>query len=228
MSQFDSLDHYPFCLQSYLTPKMGTEESIFGISMEHHFPNLHQSCMHWYNIGILFNLVFGTDPSIGIIFSVVASFVLVFVVITFSLFWLAFRYNIIYVSMSRDETDGLLYPTALNQLFTRIYTIELCIIGLFFLVREENGTYACIGQRTIMIFVTVLTAIFQILVNRKFGPLFHFLPFQKRNPRHQTNFKAANNIRQMPNALDKFLRKSIFNMMKKIKRYAPSCGSFKF
>ena len=95
--------------------------------------------------------------------------------------------------------------------------MALCIIGLFFLVREENGIYACIGQRTIMIFVTVLTAIFQILVNQKFGPFFHFLPFQKRNPRHQTNVKAANKTRQMPNALDKLLHKSMFNMTKKSK-----------
>lgn len=158
---------------------MGTKESIFGISMEHHFPILHQSCMHWYSIDVLFNLVFETDLSTGIIFSIVAPFVLVFVVITFSLFWLAFRYNIIYVSVSRDETDGLFYSTALNQLFTGIYTMALCIIGLFFLVREENEAYACIGQGTIMIFVTVFTAIFQILVNQKFGPLFHFCHFKR-------------------------------------------------
>lgn len=55
------------------------------------------------------------------------------------------------------------------------------MIGLFFLVRDADddgnavGT-PCKGQAIIMIVVLVFTAIFQILLNRAFAPLFRYLP----------------------------------------------------
>lgn len=87
----------------------------------------------------------------------------------------------------------------------------------FFFVSEKNETYVCIEQKTIMIFVTILTTIFQILMNRKFELLFHFLLFQKKNLCHQTNIKITNNIRQMLNVLNKTFRKNMFNSTKKQK-----------
>lgn len=107
----------------------------------------------------------------GIIYSVIAPLILVFVIVAFSMFWFAFRYNILYVTVSWIDTGGLLYPTALNQLFTGIYVLELCLIGLFFLARNEDESFACLGQAVIMIIAFVLTCSFQILVNRTFTTL---------------------------------------------------------
>lgn len=111
---------------------------------------------------------------------------MVFNIITFSLFWLVYRYNTLYVTKFRFDTGGLLYPKALNQLFVGIYFMELVLIGLFLLVRntrDENGyqtpvgnSTPCKGQAIIMIIVLVFTVIYQFLLNSAFGPLIRYLP----------------------------------------------------
>ena len=92
------------------------------------------------------------------------------------MYWLVFRYNTLYVMLSENDTGGLLYPTALNQLFTGIYVLEIYLIGLFLLVRDDNQAWCCIGQAVVMILMTMLTIGFQILVNNAFGPLLVYLP----------------------------------------------------
>ena len=74
------------------------------------------------------------------------------------------------------DTGGLIYPKAINQLFVGLYVMECYLIGLFFLVRNEDDQVACIGQGVIMTIVTLLTASYQILLNQAFGPLFRYLP----------------------------------------------------
>ena len=37
------------------------------------------------------------------------------------LFYLAYRYNILFVSETSVDTQGLIYPRALKQLFTGVY-----------------------------------------------------------------------------------------------------------
>ena len=82
----------------------------------------------------------------------------------------------------RFDTGGLLFPKAINQLFTGLYVMELCLIGLFFLVRNVNEKTGdaegspCKGQAIIMIVVLVLTICYQWLLNKAFSPLFRYLP----------------------------------------------------
>lgn len=117
----------------------------------------------------------------GLIYSVISPLILVFNIITFSLFWLAYRYNTLYVTKFRFDTGGLLYPKAINQLFTGLYVMELCLIGLFFLVRDVDargnavGT-PCKGQAIVMIVVLLCTILYQFLLNDAFSPLFRYLP----------------------------------------------------
>lgn len=106
---------------------------------------------------------------------------MVFNIITFSLFWLVYRYNTLYVTKFRFDTGGLLYPTAINQLFTGLYFMEVCLIGLFLLVRDADDqgiSYGspCKGQAIIMAVVFVFTVLYQWLLNRAFSPLFRYLP----------------------------------------------------
>ena len=101
---------------------------------------------------------------------------IVFSIITFTLFWVTFRYNLLFVMVSHHDTRGRLYPTALNQLFTGIYIMELCLLGLFLLVRDEQRRFSCIGQAAVMVVATGLTVTFQILLNQAFAPLLRFLP----------------------------------------------------
>ena len=99
---------------------------------------------------------------------------MVFNIITFSLFWLVYRYNTLYVTKFRFDTGGLLYPTAINQLFTGLYVMELCLIGLFFLVRDTDdsghavGT-PCKGQAIIMIICLIFTG--RLSISTIFAPL---------------------------------------------------------
>ncbi|KAJ5543541.1 hypothetical protein N7461_009544 [Penicillium sp. DV-2018c] len=120
--------------------------------------------------------VYTVLASIGLIYSVVAPLILVFNIITFSLFWFVYRYNTLYVTKFRFDTGGLLFPRAINQLFTGVYVMEVCLIGLFFLVRDENNDVACKGQAICMIVVLILTAGYQILLNEAFSPLIRYLP----------------------------------------------------
>lgn len=119
--------------------------------------------------------------TIGIIYSVIAPLVLILVLIAFGLFWMAFRYNIIFVTKSVSDTGGLLYPTALNQLFVGIYTFEICLIGLFLLARNQDRKWTCLGQAVIMVVATVLTGGFQMILSQAFEPLLRFLPRIIRN-----------------------------------------------
>lgn len=54
--------------------------------------------------------------------------------------------------------------------------MELCLIGLFFLVRDVDGRVACKGQGICMVVVLILTITYQILLNEAFGPLIRYLP----------------------------------------------------
>lgn len=87
-----------------------------------------------------------------------------------------FRYNILYVTDSGHDSGGVFYPTALTQLFTGVYVMELRVTGLFFLVRDDHNRATCIGQAVIMIIATVITVTFQVLLNNAFVPLLPFLP----------------------------------------------------
>ena len=113
---------------------------------------------------------------IGLIYSVIAPLILVFNIITFSLFWFVYRYQTLYVTKFTRDTGGLLYPNAINSTFTGLYVMEVCLAAMFFLVRDAQGSASCLGQGIGMVVILVLTAIFQILLNQAFSPLFRYLP----------------------------------------------------
>lgn len=113
---------------------------------------------------------------IGIIYSIISPLIMVFVVFIFGLFWIVYRFNILFVFQFRQDTGGLLFPTAINQLFTGLYFLELCLIGLFFTLTDDSGTIVSLPQAIIMIIVLVASIIYQYLVNQAFKPLFQYLP----------------------------------------------------
>ncbi|KAI1845737.1 hypothetical protein JX266_008102 [Neoarthrinium moseri] len=120
--------------------------------------------------------VYTNFACIGLIYSVVAPVISIFAILTFSLLWIANRYSMLYVNRLTIDTGGVLYPRALNQTFTGLYVMEICLIGLFFLVRDQDGNVACTPQAIIMIVATFLTVGYQFLLNYSFGPLFRYLP----------------------------------------------------
>lgn len=85
------------------------------------------------------------------------------------LFYLAFRYNILFVSETAVDTHGLIYPRALKQLFTGIYLAEICMIGLFSVTKVP-------GPAVLMAAFLVFTILFQITMNKWLDPLMDALP----------------------------------------------------
>ena len=118
-----------------------------------------------------------TDTLLGLVYSVIAPLILVFMIITFGLFWIVIKNNILYVIRTGNvDGGGLFFPSAINQLFTGLYFMEICLIGLFFLVRDVQGKVACEGQGIIMSLVLALTIFYQIWLAMNFQSLYKYAP----------------------------------------------------
>ena len=102
---------------------------------------------------------------------------LLFMLITFSLFWVVIKNNLLYcVRTGTVDGGGLFFPSAINQLFTGLYFMEVCLVGLFFLVRDTQDRVACAAQGIIMAVLLVLTILYQIWLMNHLAPLFKYAP----------------------------------------------------
>ncbi|KAL8681427.1 MAG: hypothetical protein Q9186_002432 [Xanthomendoza sp. 1 TL-2023] len=126
----------------------------------------------WGNVYSLFT----NFAVIGFIFCVVSPLMLIFVSITFSFFWVAYRHNYYYVQRNKVDTHGLLFNNAISQLYAGIYVMEIALIGLFLLVRDSDENVACKAQALIMIVVLILTAAFHFVMEQHLRPLYELLP----------------------------------------------------
>ena len=106
-------------------------------------------------------------------------------VIIIDLFWFVLHYNLLYVSVFFYDTEGQLYSTALKQLFTEIYMMELCLIGLFLSICDEWDVFIGIDQATIMMIATVSTFIYQLLLRNTFASILEYLPAYMENRNDQ-------------------------------------------
>ncbi|KAG6037536.1 hypothetical protein E4U41_005019 [Claviceps citrina] len=106
---------------------------------------------------------------ISIIYSVIAPLMLFWSTLGLFLFYLAFRYNILFVSDTAVDTHGLIYPRAMKQLFTGIYIGEIVMVGLFSVVKAP-------GPAALMAVFLVFTILYHITFSRSISPLLHGLP----------------------------------------------------
>ncbi|KAI1503937.1 hypothetical protein F5X99DRAFT_80589 [Biscogniauxia marginata] len=106
---------------------------------------------------------------ISITYAGIAPLMLGFATIGLSLFYLAWRYNIFFVTETKIDTRGLIYPRALKQLFAGVYIAELCMIGLF-------GVSVAIGPLVLMVVFLIFTVLFHISMNKAIDPLLYNLP----------------------------------------------------
>lgn len=118
---------------------------------------------------------------------------LIFGTIVAALFWLVYRYNSFYVLRWEVDSGGLYFPRAVNQMFTGLYVMQLCLIGLFFLVRNEKGNAPCVPHAIVMIVVAILTMIYQYMLNKSLGPLFKYVPITMEDEaqERQEQFEAT-------------------------------------
>jgi calcium permeable stress-gated cation channel len=126
--------------------------------------------------------VYTNFACIGLVYCTVAPLMLVFLLITFGLFWFVYRYQTLYITRFTQDTGGLLFPNAINQLFVGLYVMELCLFGLFLLVTnvqpdgQPSTDTPCQAQAIIMVVLLICTIIYQTLLNKSFGPLLRYLP----------------------------------------------------
>ncbi|KAI1850110.1 hypothetical protein JX265_003482 [Neoarthrinium moseri] len=106
---------------------------------------------------------------ISITYAAIAPLMLGFATIALGLFYLAWRYNILFVTDTQIDTRGLIYPRALKQLFAGIYVAEICMVGLF-------AASVAIGPMVLMIIFLIFTALFQLTINKALDPLLYSLP----------------------------------------------------
>ncbi|OTA63742.1 DUF221-domain-containing protein [Hypoxylon sp. EC38] len=106
---------------------------------------------------------------ISITYAAIAPLVLGFATIGLSLFYLAWRYNVFFVTDTTIDTRGLIYPRALKQLFSGVYISELCMIGIF-------ATSVAIGPLVLMIVFLIFTVLFHLTINSAIDPLLYYLP----------------------------------------------------
>ena len=75
------------------------------------------------------------------------------------------------------DTGGLAFPKAIQQIFVGVYFLELCLTGLFFLVRNVDGTgVPCKIQGIFMVVLIILTIAFQVLFHRNVSSSSHKQP----------------------------------------------------
>jgi hypothetical protein len=126
---------------------------------------------------IIHDYRFCTNFRLGLVYSTIAPLMLLFMLITFSLFWVVIKNNLLYcVRTGTVDGGGLFFPSAINQLFTGLYFMEFCLIGLFFLVRDTQGHVACEAQGIIMAVVLVLTILYQTWLMNHLAPLLKYAP----------------------------------------------------
>ncbi|WPH04630.1 Hypothetical protein R9X50_00752300 [Acrodontium crateriforme] len=116
---------------------------------------------------------------IAIIYSILAPLVTGFAVLGLSLFYLAYKYNLLFVYNIDIDTKGRVYPRALQQLFVGLYVAEVTLIGLFAVSiggAAEHHPKGAIGPLILMIIMLVFTALYQSGMNSALSPLVEYLP----------------------------------------------------
>ncbi|KAL8709912.1 MAG: hypothetical protein Q9220_005362 [cf. Caloplaca sp. 1 TL-2023] len=106
---------------------------------------------------------------IAITYSIIAPLVLGFATIGLYLVYLAYRYNLLFVFNSNIDTQGLVYPRALQQTTVGAYLAIVCLIGLF-------GIRGAAGPIVLMVIFLIFVILFHISLNSALDPLLRFLP----------------------------------------------------
>lgn len=155
-------------LNFYVFASVNTPDDVYG-KLSFTWRTRIGSNIPWYT----------TFAVIGLVYSVIAPLMLVFMLLTFSLFYVVIKNNVLYVVRTGDvDSGGLWVPSAINQTFTGLYFMEVCLIGLFFLVRDADNSVSCEAQGIIMSIVFVLTMMYQIWLTVHFNGLFKYAPLE--------------------------------------------------
>lgn len=107
--------------------------------------------------------------AVMIIYSVIQPLILVVGFVAFLLYYMAYKYALIWVADQNNEyeTGGRYYIKALRTVFVALYFEELCLCALFFLNEGPDGgrTKAGIACGSIMAATVFVTVVFQCYID---------------------------------------------------------------
>ena len=101
---------------------------------------------------------------IALAYACVAPLVLGLATIGLYMYYVSYKYQMLYVRQTKIDTKGESYKRALQQMPTGIYLAELCLIGLF-------GVKKAAIQTTLMVILLVITAVINLVLDRILRPL---------------------------------------------------------
>ncbi|KAM0273964.1 hypothetical protein ACHAQH_008084 [Verticillium albo-atrum] len=106
---------------------------------------------------------------ISIAYAVIAPIMLFWSTIGMGCFYMAYRYNILFVTDTNIDTRGLIYPRALKQLTCGVYLAEICMIGMFSVKKAP-------GPVVIGVVLLITTILGHITFASALNPLLYNLP----------------------------------------------------
>lgn len=106
---------------------------------------------------------------IALAYSCIAPLVLGFAAVGLWMFYIAYRYQFLYVIQVKLEPRGACYSQAMQHLMTGIYLAEICLLGLFS-IKKAPGPSALLG------ILLIVTAVYHVVANRYLSPLEKALP----------------------------------------------------
>ncbi|KAF2843469.1 DUF221-domain-containing protein [Patellaria atrata CBS 101060] len=121
---------------------------------------------------------------IAIAYSCIAPLVLGFAGIGISLYYLSYRYNLLFTMQSKIDTKGQAYSRALQHMLTGVYLSELCLLGLFSIRTAP-------GPLIMMLILFFLTIFYHYLMNRHIKPMEKYLPLHPDEDEQEPLLSAA-------------------------------------
>lgn len=149
--------------------------------------------------------IYSVFASIGLCYCVISPLISVFIIFILSLLLLYYKYALRYIYNRTNESDtkGRHYPIALLHLYTGVYCLECCLIGILFLLKNEHDYCPMTIQGWMMCIVLLATIFGNITIYHRYVKHFAYLPIlsdkQFRNPEVVANLKSnLNNTSIVP------------------------------
>lgn len=128
---------------------------------------------------------------ISIIYTTISPLMVLFSSLAFLLLFFSYKYRIMFGSVTKHESYGLYYPTAIFQLFVGIYCMQICLMGLFAIHTADKSTR--IIYTAIMSFAIFITGLYNYHLYFQFKPLLKYLPISFQQQESTSGQRQCNN-----------------------------------
>ncbi|KAK0441132.1 DUF221 family protein [Armillaria borealis] len=161
--------------------------------------------------------------TIAFAYSVLNPLINVMALISFVMFYLAFKFlcTQVFDQPDQSETGGLYFPMAVSNLFVGLYIQQICLACLFFLKVSVTKTSSII-EGALMIILVAITACVQIYINHSFDPITTYLPMslatKKMVKRYEQRRQQKAGMSPVDTELDLFSRQHMKRIRKQIKQ----------